>query len=42
MGTEPLGEVHMTLTEPLGEVHMTLTEPLNGGLRCEIPLGVKQ
>jgi len=29
MGTEPLGEVRMTLTEPLGEVRMTLTEPLN-------------
>ena len=42
MGTEPLGEVPMMLTEPLGEVRMTLTEPLNVGLRCEIPLGVKQ
>jgi|688.fasta_scaffold61011_3 hypothetical protein len=31
MGTEPLGEVRMTLTEPLGEVRMTLTEPLNVG-----------
>ncbi len=31
MGTEPLGEVRMTLTEPLGEVRMTLTEPLNMG-----------